>query len=47
MALKKMAERSGRKIYGKICSNADSSEGTVAKMAVIDTYILQRSAAIF
>jgi hypothetical protein len=42
-----MTERSGRKIYGGRCYNADSSEGTVAKASTIDIYILQRSADIF
>jgi len=42
-----MAERSGRKIYGRRWTTADSSEGTVTETATIDIYILQRSAAIF
>jgi hypothetical protein len=47
MALRKPAERSGRKIYGRRCYHADSSEGTVSKTPTIDIYILQRSAAGF
>ncbi len=42
-----MAERSGRKIYRRRWTTADSSEGTVTETATIDIYILQRSAAIF